>query len=162
MQSFFKTSYPPIFFPIYYFDFIPLKQMVFLFFPRTVNHTRLFDFTLYNCFRYSSRLTFSGRHISLLYILPKLHWMEYTQFLVMLYSVGGLDSKEIFSKSQASLEYCPDIILTTYLLNLLDQDFDKEQTDCQIIQNNQGLFKVDPGAGSLPRHVRWLQKWSGP
>ena len=49
--------------------------------------------TAFWCF---SSLTFSGRHILPLYTLPQLHGTEYTQFLVMLYSVGGLSWKRYF------------------------------------------------------------------
>ena len=45
MHCFFKTSYSPVFFHIYYFNFIPLEQMVLPFFPYMASYTRLFDFT---------------------------------------------------------------------------------------------------------------------
>ena len=41
-------------------------------------------------------LTFSGWHVSPLYTLPQRHGMEYTQFFVMLYSVGSLTQKRYF------------------------------------------------------------------
>ena len=45
MCWFLKASHPPMFSPINYFNFIPYGQMVFLFLPYMVRHTRLFNLT---------------------------------------------------------------------------------------------------------------------
>ena len=44
MHCFFKTSYSPMPFTIYYFDFIPWGQIVSHFFSHINNPTRLFEF----------------------------------------------------------------------------------------------------------------------
>ena len=63
-------------------------------------------------------LLFNCRWLALpLYTLSQLQGIEYMQFLVMF--CWGLDLKKIFLKSQATPEYCPNIIWTTYLLVLL-------------------------------------------
>ena len=51
-------------------------------------------------FQCSSCFNFCGWYVSLWYTLPWLHRMEYTQFLVMLYSVRGLTQKKYFWKSR--------------------------------------------------------------
>ena len=49
MCWFLKASNPPMSSPIIYFNFIPLGQMVSLFLPYMVRHTRLFNLTSYYC-----------------------------------------------------------------------------------------------------------------
>ena len=49
MCWFLKASNPPMFDSINHFNFIPLGQMVSLFLPHIVHHTRLFNLTSYYC-----------------------------------------------------------------------------------------------------------------
>ena len=49
--------------------------------------------TGFQCF---SKITYSGWHVLSLYILPQLHGIEFTQFLVMLYFVGCLTRRRYF------------------------------------------------------------------
>ena len=65
-------------------------------------------------FRCSSSLTFSGRHISPVYILPQLPGMEYIQFLVMLNSVDGLTRKRNLRRVKPLV----NIVLMSYGLHI--------------------------------------------
>ena len=61
MRCFFKTTYFPMFFPIYYFNIFPEGQMVSLFFSYMVSYTQLFDITSTYCFLIFLKLfTYSG------------------------------------------------------------------------------------------------------
>ena len=93
-------SYSPIFFPTYFLNF---RWFTFSFHIWSVIH----DFSISprtNAFRRSSSLTLSKQHVSPLYILPQLHRMDYTQFLVKLYFVGGLNLEATFSKIEPPLK----------------------------------------------------------
>ena len=61
------------------------------------------DFSISPCttaFWCSSSLTFSGRPVLLFYILPQLEGMEYTLFLIILNSVGGLTQKRYLWRAE--------------------------------------------------------------
>ena len=75
----------------------------------------------------SSSLTFSGWNVSPLYILLQLPGMEYMQFLVMLYSVGGLTQKGHFWRVVPLL----NIVLISYMDHTFLKSFwlSKGQTD---------------------------------
>ena len=76
-------------------------------------------------FRCSSNLIFCGRHVSPLYTLLQLQELEYTQFLIMLNSVGGLTRKSYLWRVEPLVNIV--LIWTTYLLNpceyCLDMDY---------------------------------------
>ena len=65
-------------------------------------------------FHCSSSFTFSRWHILPFYTLSQLHGMEYRQFLVMLYSFGGLTWKRYFWRVEPLL----NVILISYGLNI--------------------------------------------
>ena len=56
----------------------------------------------------------SGQHVSPLYILPQLHGMEYTQFLVMWYSVDGLTRSRCLRRVDSLL----NVVLMSYGLHI--------------------------------------------
>ena len=114
MCCFFETFSFPMFFPL----IILTSSHKSWWFPFSFHiWSAIPDFSILP-FRCSCSLTFRRQYVSPLYTLAQLHGMEYTQFLVMLYSVGGggggADS-EMFMKSWATPECC-DIIRTTYFL----------------------------------------------
>ena len=73
------SSHKGRYFPLSFYIMSAIPNFSIL--PHTIN---------YRCF---SMLIFSERHVSLLYTLPQLQEMKYTQFLVMLNSVEGLTQK---------------------------------------------------------------------
>ena len=68
---------------------------------------------LATAFRYFSNLIFCGRHVSLLY--TQLQGIEYTQFLIILNSVGGLTPKRYLGR----VEPLVNIVLMSYGLHIL-------------------------------------------
>ena len=107
-------SYSLIFFPIYYFDFIPWKHMFFLFFHIWSAIPDFFILPHTTAFWCSSSLTFNGRYFLPLYTLPQLQRMEFKQFLAMLYSFGGLTQTRYFQ----SVDLLLNIVLISYGLHI--------------------------------------------
>ena len=70
----------------------------------------ILDFSISQCttaFRCFCSHTFRGRHVSPLHTLTLLDGMEYTQFLVMLYSVRGLTRRRCLQRVEPLLNVVP-------------------------------------------------------
>ena len=114
LHCFFKTSYSLVFFPTNYFNFIPQGRWFPLSFHISLAIPDFLTSTWNTAFRCSSSLTFSGLYASPLYTLPQLYRMEYMQFIVMLYSVGGLTQQRYFWRVRLLI----NIVLISYGLHI--------------------------------------------
>ena len=115
MCWFLNAFNPPMFSSINYFNFIHKDRWCLLSFHIW---SAIPDFSispLTTAFLCSSSLTFSGRPISPLYILPQLQGMEITHFLIMLNSTGGLTRKRYLRR----IEPLVNTILMSYGLHIL-------------------------------------------
>ena len=127
----------PMFFLVNYSNLIPQGWMFFLFFSTFSRHT---------AFRYSSSLTFSERHVSIVTALDGV----YTILGHIVYC-WGLDTAEIFSKCRAAGEYCPIVIWTVYFSIFFGLAFDIGQTDC----GNLLSFLLRCGTRPYERGTQW-------
>ena len=123
-HCFLKTSYPPVFFSVNYFSLIPQGQMVSVFFPYMISHTKF----LHLPFQWALLLAGSMSCLCIFYHNCMV-WSRHNAWSCCILS-GGLDSAKKFLKSRATHEYCPDVIWTVYLSNFFDSAFDIGQTDC--------------------------------
>ena len=112
-----------------YFDFIIWKQ-VFSFFSLYHQPYPTFGFHLVKLlFNVPLVLLLVGDTACFVY-LTTAAWDGINAVLGHVVFCWGFDSEVIFSISSATPDYCPDIIWTTYLLELFGSAFDIRQTDC--------------------------------
>ena len=105
--------------------------MISLFLPYMVHHTRLFNFTSYHCFSMFFKSYFHWREgLAFVYFPTITRDRIYTQFLVMLNSVGGLTRKRYHRRVEPLVNIVLMSYGLTYPLDPFGYAFDIGQTYC--------------------------------